>query len=158
MSDALFTPPPGTPVADVSTRARRPDLVSAAAAVLGVDSCLVMLLGLQNTMMMRWYPPYDKAVYVLIALGILAAVLALRVARVDPRVQKLAIGGVVALLLGVGGWTAFSFASGVISMLGVVATLGALSSLVLLTGSLPACADSYAARQQLRAEGIEFNL
>ena len=158
MSDALFSPPPGAPVPDVSTRARRPDLVSAAAAVLGVDSCLVMLLGLQNTMMMKWYPPYDKAVYVLIALGIVAAVLALRVARVDPRLQKLAIGGAAVLLLGVGGWTVFSFVSGVISMLGVVATLGAISSLVLLTGSLPACADSYAARQQLRAEGIEFNL
>lgn len=158
MSDALFSPPPGAPVPDVNARSRRPDLVSAAAAVLGVDSVLCMLLGLQNTMMMKWYPPYDKAVYVLLALGVMAAVLALRVARVDPRLQKLAIGGTAVLLLSVGGWTVFSFASGVISMLGVVTALGAISSLVLLSASLPACADSYAARQQLRAEGIEFNL
>ena len=155
---SLFSPPPGTPAPDVSTRARRPDLVSAAAAVLGVESCLVILLGLQNTLMMKWYPPYDNAVYGLVALGVLAAVLAFRVARVDPLQQRLAIGGAVLLLLGAGGWTLFSFRSGVFSALGVLTIFGALSSLVLLTGSLPACADSYAARQQLRAEGVEFNL
>lgn len=156
--NALFSPPPGSPPPDVSTRARRPDLVSAAAAVLGVESCLVILLGLQNTMMLKWHAPYDNAVYVLVALGVFAAVLAFRVARVDPPLQKLAIGGTALLLLCVGGWTLFSFLSGVFSALGILTIFGALSSLVLLTGSLAACADSYAARQQLRAEGVEFNL
>lgn len=155
---SLFAPPPGSTAADVTTRARRPDLVSAAAAVLGVESCLVILLGLQNTLMMKWYPPYDKAVYVLIGLGMIAAGLAFRVARVEPPFHKVAIGSAALLLAGAGGWTLFSFFSGVFSALGMATIFGALSSIALLASSLGPCADSYAARQQLRAEGIEFNL
>ena len=52
----------------------------------------------------------------------------------------------------------FSFLSGVISLLSVFTVLGAISATLLLNESLPACRDSYAARGQLRGEGVGFNL
>jgi hypothetical protein len=91
-------------------------------------------------------------------LGATTAVVAFRVARVEPRTQKLAIGYSVALALLVAGWTLFSFFSGVFSILSVFTVLGAISATLLLNESLPACRDSYAAREQLRSEGVEFNL
>lgn len=143
---------------DPTQRARRPDMLTAAATVLGVESCLLVLLGLQSTMLMQWRPPYDKAIYALTVLGATTAVVAFRVARVEPRTQKLAIGYSVALALLVAGWTLFSFFSGVFSILSVFTVLGAISATLLLNESLPACRDSYAAREQLRSEGVEFNL
>jgi hypothetical protein len=143
---------------DALTLARRPDTVTLAAAVLGVEAVLVVLLGLQTTLMMRWNPPYDKAVYALVGLGAVAAALGLRVARVAPRFQKVAIFGSGFIAAAVAAWTLFSFLSGVFSLLGVLAVLSGVISTILLAGSLPACTESYAARVQLRAEGVEFNL
>lgn len=156
-SDLLSTPTPDS-TADPTLRARRPDMLTAAATVLGVESCLLVLLGLQSTMLMRWRPPYDKALYALGVLGAITAVVAFRVARVEPRTQRLAIGYSAVLAVLLAGWTVFGFLSGVISLLSVFTVLGAISATLLLNESLPACRDSYAAREQLRAEGVEFNL
>lgn len=156
-SNRLSAPAPDA-TADPTLRARRPDMLTAAATVLGVESCLLVLLGLQSTMLMRWRPPYDKALYALGVLGAITAVVAFRVARVEPRTQRLAIGYSAVLAVLLAGWTVFGFLSGVISLLSVFTVLGAISATLLLNESLPACRDSYAAREQLRAEGVEFNL
>ena len=154
-SDLALTPD-STP--DPTLRARRPDMLTAAATVLGVESCLLVLLGLQSTMLMRWRAPYDKAIYALAILGAVTAAVAFRVARVEPHTQRLAIGYSGGLTIVLAGWTLFGFLSGVVSLLSVFTVLGAISATLLLNESLPACRDSYAAREQLRSEGVEFNL
>jgi hypothetical protein len=136
----------------------RPMVVGAAAAVLALEGLLLFLVGLQNTTIVRWVPPYDNIVYVMMALGVTAAYLAYRVSRVNARVHIAAIVIAVVLALASGGWTLFSFVEGALSLLALAAAAGAMVAVALLLISLPACRRCEQARARLLREGIEYNL
>jgi hypothetical protein len=138
--------------------ARVPRVVIAGAISLAGCGLFVALVGLQNLWLVNWLGVYRFIPYVLLAIGATAVFVAAK----QHRARAWALGGGMALgvllTLTTIVFFAFSFLSGVFSLLGMVTVPAAIATLVIQAVAMRPFRQLVDVRRRLRQSGFDLDL
>jgi hypothetical protein len=137
--------------------AKVPGLVLAAAIALAGSSVMVGLVGLQNVLLVSWRGAYAALPYTLLALAAFGLVVASKQHR--GRAWSLSAGLALAIVLTVAmlGSAGLSLASGVFSLLGMLAVPCTIAAIVIQAIALRPFAELVATRRRLRQSGFDLD-